>query len=152
MSEEASETQDIAFIAILVDDEITNVISAEENSGIHMYVSSSPTVLDVTNLTYKPAKGSIWDGQEFTIPSHSVAQHTPPVSQIEGQQEFRTFAYLVGNVCSGTVSINPEYGSRLIAAYSSNPTFVDVTSLASNYAEANGFVGSFFREGQIVTE
>jgi hypothetical protein len=82
-------------------------------------LSNSPTVLNITNLGYFPARKSIWDGESFTSPSGQ--EHKPACGACKNGCE--TIAFLVDNVYYGGIGycVGVATNDMLIAALSSRP-------------------------------
>jgi hypothetical protein len=82
-------------------------------------LSNSPTVLNITTLSYFPARRSVWDGESFTPPSGE--EHKPACRACENGCE--TIAFLVDNVYYGGIGYCAGVATNdmIIAALSSSP-------------------------------
>lgn len=145
--------KETVYVAVVVEDEIAWVYSMPKDSVVHESLLENPKVIDTTSLPYFPAKGSVWDGQNFNIPKNLDIQHESQFSSRSPEySDFKTFSYLLNNVCTGSVSINPKLGERLIYAYLSNPDFVDITSLIADPTRYGEVVGATLKNGEIATQ
>lgn len=119
---------------IVVDDEIASEIilpfsqlqEEQKKDFIDYYnlLKQNPKVVETTHLNYKPAKGSIFNGEEFIIPENLNIQHEP-IEEGSPVSFTKRFAYLIDNVCKWTILFN-EQGTILTFIYQSNPSFVEV--------------------------
>jgi hypothetical protein len=84
-------------------------------------LSNNPTVLNITNLGYFPARRSVWDGESFTAPAG--AEHKPACSNIGCTNGCESIAFLVDNVYYGGMGycVGVATNDMLIAALSSSP-------------------------------
>lgn len=85
-------------------------------------LSNSPTVLNITNLNYFPAKKSVWDGSSFTPPEGQ--DHKPPCNPIDLCLDgCQSIAFILDNVYYGGIGycVGVADNDRIIAALSSNP-------------------------------
>jgi len=144
-----SETNTV--FAVVVGDEIATIMNIPKNTNLHDILENGPSVFDVTDMNYKPAIGSIWDGLNFVIPENVDAEHDVPDVQVE-EQECKTFVYLIDNVCVKRTKLykNSLDGGLLISAFLSNPKFVDITNMVDNPANATKYLGWFIKDGQLV--
>ena len=83
-------------------------------------LSNNPTVLNITNLGYFPARKSVWNGESFTPPNGQ--EHKPACSGNCGNG-CETIAFLVDDVYYGGIGycIGVATNDMLIAALSSSP-------------------------------
>ena len=120
---------EITVFGVVVDNELAEMffIPSQESVFINA-LSSNPTVIDVTNIGYHPATGSLWDGETFTIPEESGLSHGAARNTEQGMSNSNTFAYVVDGVCVKKSFFRPgPIGDRFSAALASSPIFVQMT-------------------------
>lgn len=83
-------------------------------------LSKNPTVINITELNYFPAKYSVWDGTSFVPPSGEEHKPACSVPCVDGCE---SIAFLVNNVYYGGIGycIGVSNNDMLIAALSSSP-------------------------------
>ena len=146
-----NESETNSVFAVVVGNEIATIMNVPKNTNLHNILEQNPTVLDVTDLPYKPAVGSVWDGIDFTIPEGLEISHDIPDIEVE-EQDCKTFVHLINNVCVKRTKLyeNSLDGGLLISAFLSNPDFVDITELLENPAHATNYLGWFIKDGKLV--
>jgi hypothetical protein len=120
---------EVTVFGIVVENELAEMFFIpSEDSTFTNILSSNPAVVEVTNIGYHPANGSVWDGENFIIPegsglSHGVAKNTEP-----GMSNSSTFAYIIDGICVQKSFFRPgPIGDRFSAALASSPIFVQMT-------------------------
>jgi hypothetical protein len=83
-------------------------------------LSNNPTVLNITNLGYFPARRSTWDGESFTPPE---GQNHRPACSASCENGCETIAFLVDDIYYGGTGycVGVATNDMLIAALSSSP-------------------------------
>lgn len=108
----------LSFFTINVNDDGSLVDPSMEDKDYAL--SNNPTVLNITNLGYFPARKSIWDGESFTPP---IGQEHKSACSAGCQNGCETIAFLIDDVYYGGIGYCVGVGTNdmLIAALSSSP-------------------------------
>jgi hypothetical protein len=119
---------EIFAFALVVDDEVAEVLTTTSPSELATSFSQNPTLVEITNLSPQPPVGAIWDGKNFNLPEDFY----PPLSDSYTELDtsvFRIFACIVNNVLIGKTSFrnNMLNQERLYAVLASNPRVIDIT-------------------------
>jgi|688.fasta_scaffold00090_134 hypothetical protein len=111
-----AEDEVIDFIYIETDTE-TGLPVRDTDVLVFNSLSSSPSVVEITDLEYNPEQGSIWNGKDFIDPENREPR--PLAKKDDG---FRKFAFIVDNEYKFFYGVadTPENGMK-IAILSSNP-------------------------------
>lgn len=137
------------IIGFIVDNEIAFTLPLDDDEvGVEQVKSwylSNPTIIETTFLPNSPTKGSVWDGKNFH------GDYKKSVQNQAGYEGFRSFAFIIDNVCFDTLDITPM-AEGPIAALLSNPTLLDITEMVAALEEGQIYLGKFIRNGQIVSE
>jgi hypothetical protein len=81
-------------------------------------LSLSPSVIDVSLLTYMPMVGDIWNGEDF-VGENGISEKQQPATEVESS----SFSFVIDNVHSFYCAYpGTETSSLMVAALKSNPT------------------------------
>lgn len=142
------------IFAIMVEDKIARVmvVSESQKSRYNLY-GLNPDIINITHLPYKPAKGSVWNGENFIIPENLLINHEPQNNQTKEKEESFTFAYLVNNTCLGTVNfLSIPAAQELIDLYLTNPNIMEITEMIKELDHNAPPIGWLVKDGKIVKE
>jgi hypothetical protein len=136
------------LFAILVEDEIADILNVPTAYSMYSNMINNASLLDITELPYRPSEGHVWDGENFLAPENFVDSSVT----LPEKPGFKYFAFLSDNICVGRTIVNPTTNPRLAAAFSSNPTFLPVKSFSDSLEDPSILLGQFVRNGQLVSE
>jgi hypothetical protein len=109
----------INFISIETESE-TGIPQNDLDLVMLKTLSSSPSVIEITNFLYNPQEDSVWDGKDFI---DSENREVRPLAKIN--DGFKKFAFVVDNKYKFFRGIpNTPENEMLIAALSSNPEII----------------------------
>jgi len=113
-----SDGDEIFFFSIELDSDMEPLDSRMIDKNYAL--SNNPTILNITELNYFPAKMSVWNGLSFTPPTGE--EHRPACSS-PCENGCETIAFLVDNVYYGGVGlcVGVSNNDLRIAALSSDP-------------------------------
>jgi hypothetical protein len=119
---------EIFAFALVVDDEVAEVLTTTSPSKLATNFSQNPTLVEITNLSPQPPVGAIWNGENFNVAENLY----PPLSDSYTELDtsvFRIFACIVNNVLIGKTKFpnNMLNQERLYAVLASNPRVIDIT-------------------------
>jgi hypothetical protein len=144
---------EIFAFALVVDDEVAEVLTTTSPSELATNFSQNPTLVEITNLSPQPPVGAIWNGENFNVAEDLY----PPLSDSYTELDtsvFRIFACIVNNVLIGKTKFrnNMLNQERLYAVLASNPKVIDITD-ETMAADINPFskLGMRVIDGQIAS-
>lgn len=143
------------YFALVIENEIADTVTVTSGHRLESVLTRNPKAIDVTDFSYTPPTGAIWDGQDFNIPEELYPLPADPYKDIYGHNT-HTFAYVVDGICIGRTKLFDNFSpmaDRFIAAYQSNPSFVNITQQL-NILGLKPFevVGKTMLDGQIIIE
>jgi hypothetical protein len=144
----------IAAFALVINNEIVDVLTAPSPSKLATSLDLNPTVVEITNLSTMPPVGAIWDGENFNVPEDLYPLSEDPYTELN-LNVFRVFAYIVNNVFVGRTVLRRDMHNleRLFSVLASNPEFINITAqtIAIN-VDPFSKLGMSIIDGQIVSQ
>lgn len=110
----------ILFNIMILNDDLTPMEGFEKK---HYGLTNNPTLIDITDLDYIPATGSIWDGKDFINTNPEAKDRKSGLVCDFGKT---VIAFLVDNISTGCMAWCNDVGDNtfIIAAAKSNPEIV----------------------------
>jgi hypothetical protein len=145
---------EIFAFALVVDDEVAEVLTTTSPSKLATNFSQNPTLVEITNLSAQPPVGAIWDGENFNVPEDLYPLLSDSYTELD-TSVFRIFACIVNNVLIGKTSFrnNMPNQERLYAVLASNPKVINITAQTMDVdIDPFSMVGRQIVDGQIVSE
>lgn len=116
--------EDKIFLASVEFDSETMLLTNTLLQNMFDALSSSPSVIDISNLNYMPNIGDVWDGSNFINENGISSKNKPDIAQNN-----TSFSFLVNGVHSHYWTFMGNADTNMtVAALKSNPTitFEDV--------------------------
>ena len=145
---------EIFAFALVVDDEVAEVLTTTSPSKLATNFSQNPTLVEITNLSPQPPVGAIWDGENFNIPEDLSPPLNDPSTDLD-TRAFHILACIVNNIIIGKTKFpnNMLNQERLRAVLASNPKVINITSQTLDVdIDPFSMVGRQIVDGQIVSE
>jgi len=109
----------VNFINIETDDKTLLPIH-ESDTAFFNVLSSNPSIIEITNLSYNPQPDSVWNGTDFIDPKNIEVR--PLAKSSDG---FKKFAFVVDNKYKLFYGIlDDSKNEMIIAMLSSNPEVI----------------------------